>query len=582
MRSLSLTPERTVLLLEQRGLVITATDDEPPELVTLDDLKIRTKDRRLITLAPNPVQQAYLDLLQQQQHAFDWRAGQLELTGLREDCLKARQQGISTLWLALYFCDTINHPLTTSLILAHDTESTERLFQIVHRFYEHLPEDKRRPLRHSTRRELYFEDIDSVLFVGTAGNKNVGRGATINNCHMSERALWDAGEDVETAVLEAVPAEGNITKETTANGLNSYYEARQRAHAGTSVFIPRFFGWNLHPEYVSEPAPDFIPTVDEQRLIEAHSLSNGQLSWRRVKQSELRERFPQEYPITENEAFLSSGHPYFDRDRLTAIMQAISHRAPITDIRIDPDALPLVSQAYKDGQLTLYALPHSERVYMLTADTAEGEDLSKGDYDACGLYDIWGRKRVGSLHGKWDTYTYGALLAELGLFYNQALLVIERNNHGWAVIQAIRQARYPEQRGSGTCGLYHHNPAALTDNPPPDPMSYKPGWPTNIETKAFALDKLKTLIEDTEEDPSLSQMFDRPAIEECLRYVHLGGGKAGGEGSAHDDRVIEMSLAAAILALRWRFAKTPKLTVIEPESRYYTSIRAAAAGRARR
>src|SRR5579871_2009489 len=199
--------------------------DEETDLdkrVFLSDLHIRTKDKQLAPLVPNAVQTLYLDMLQSAHEGFDWRNGIYTLRGVREDILKARQEGMSTLWLALYFLDTINIPLTQTIILAHDTDTTERLFKIVHRFYEHLPPHKKRPKKYSSRREIEFADIDSIIAVGTAGGDAVGRGGTINNVHMSERAFWpgvDGGVELEMGLMEAVPLDGNITRETTANGL---------------------------------------------------------------------------------------------------------------------------------------------------------------------------------------------------------------------------------------------------------------------------------------------------------------------------------------------------------------------------
>src|SRR5215471_21608718 len=78
--------------------------------ITFADLKIRTKERQLVTFAPNDVQETYLDLLAAEYEEFDWKNGVYRLRGAREDVLKARQQGLSTLWLALFFLDTVNNP----------------------------------------------------------------------------------------------------------------------------------------------------------------------------------------------------------------------------------------------------------------------------------------------------------------------------------------------------------------------------------------------------------------------------------------------------------------------------------------
>ena len=185
----SSTPAPMPVLSERaraRARVSALTPEQKVErqIVTFEHLKIRTKGRTLVSFQPNAVQVKYLDMLADENPEFRWREGVYSLRGIREDVLKARQQGMSTLWLALYFLDTINTPMTQTLILAHDAPTTEKLFKIVHRFYEHLPAHLKRPKKYSNRREIEFSDIDSIISVGTAGSAGVGRGGTVNNVHM--------------------------------------------------------------------------------------------------------------------------------------------------------------------------------------------------------------------------------------------------------------------------------------------------------------------------------------------------------------------------------------------------------------
>jgi hypothetical protein len=511
--------------------------------ITLSDLKIRTKDKKLVTFQPNPVQIRYLDLLNKDYPAFDWRNGIYTLCGIREDVLKARQQGMSTLWLALYFLDTINNPLTQTIILAHDAQSTEKLFKIVHRFYENLPKDKRRPKKYSNRREIEFSDIDSGIYVGTAGGSGVGRGGTLNNVHMSERAFWKDGDEVETGLLEAVPVDGNVTRETTANGMNDYYAERQRARNGESNFKPRFFGWYLHPEYCLQPEPGFVRTTEEEECTIAYNLSNEQLAWRRNKARDLKEKFPQEYPATEEEAFIASGTPYFDAAKLLEISRHLEHIATL-DIEV-PGEYTTLRRLAANGGLQVWQTPQPCRIYIISADTAEGiDDHGEHDYDSADVWDAATWEQVAHLHGRWDTNEYGIALAQLGQWFNTALLAIERNNHGHAVINAaLFQANYPEARHGEMNGLYFHQ--EYDENR--KPVARRPGWPTTPKTKYLALDQLATATADGD-----IKLRCRETIGEMMTFVKLPGGKAGADGAGHDDRVSSAAIGAALLNFRPR------------------------------
>lgn len=532
------TPEQLKRLQELLGI-------KARPRVTFADLKIRTKNKRIITFEPNAVQVKYLDEL-----CPEWRKGIFDLKGLRELILKARQQGFSTLILAIYFCLTLNEDNTQTIVIAHDINSTVLLFQMVKRFYEHLPADKKIPTKYANRREFMWDEIGSYFFVGTAGSGEFGRGGTINNIHASEVAFWSLGEDIVAGLLQAVPTDGNIFVESTANGIGNYYQIEYEAATnGDSVFTPRFFAWFENPEYRLAITAPFVRTDEESALAERFNLDDEQLNWRRVKSKELREKFPQEYPSTQEEAFISSGHPYFDRETITSLL---SRCRPALEID-PPTPGSLLARAWKD--LAVYIAPVAGRGYILSADTAEGlTAVGDPDYDSASVWDAETYEQVAHLHGRWDTHEFGLLLAELGRWYNNALLGIERNNHGHAVINsAMHSADYPAMQ-PGTCsGLYFHEEYDARTNV----KSHKPGWPTTPKTKYFALDGLASSIATDDMKINSKEM-----LGELLRYVKLPGGKAGGEAGSHDDRVMDAAIGDALLKLGlWK--KPVHLSAIE-------------------
>ncbi len=636
--------------LAKQHLAALLKTDTPPRPFTLADLQIRTKDKRLIPLAPNAVQAQYLDLI-----CPNWQNGDLQLQSARELILKSRQFGFSTLILALLFLDTINTPHTQTVVVAHDMDSTLRLFQMVQRFYTNLPLPKPRA-RYANRREFFWPDLDSSFFVGTAGNGEFGRGATLSNVHASEVAYWPDGEEIMAALLQAVPPHGNVFQESTANGVGNYFFTEyERARNADSSFTPRFFPWFAHPEYavpLERPLPEkekrrqkeeeflpgvsgvpltrhFVPptpwpspgtrargegttetdgldsalvrasssgsipsplarvpgegqgvggtrptsnsdtpslksslqslasqlaplTEDEQHLRALHSLTDEQLLWRRLKLREpgLRHKFTQEFPANPREAFLSSGTPYFDLDKLDALALQLE------DAAFDP--LPLeVPPNFPNlrrhrAALQLWAAPEAAHAYVIGADTAEGiADFGDHDFDSASVWDATSGQQVAHLHGHFDTHQYGLMLAELGFWFNTALLGIERNNHGHAVINAVlHSANYPEATtspslGSGaiSTGLYLHQEY----DEKRQPRERRPGFPTTSASKYLILDELASAIENDDFHPR-----SRALVADLMRFVHLPGGKAGGQTGVHDDRVMDAALARRMLNLRPR------------------------------
>lgn len=515
--------------------------------VLLSDLMIRTKDRKTIRLDPNPVQVKYLDKISPR-----WREGIISLRCLREIILKARQFGFSTLILALLFLDTVNNPNTATVVIAHDADSTERIFQIVKRFYKHLPIDKKPHTQYANRREYFFDELDSTFFVGTAGSGEFGRGGTINNVLASEAAFWPNAETLVAGLMEAVPTDGNIFIESTANGFGNYYQREYAdAELGESVYAPRFFPWFDHPDYREESDEPLAPAKDpeeqerEKRLREIHGCDDAQIRWRRTKRKALKEKFPQEYPSTPREAFIVSGAKYFDGDALEALETALANVEPIT--LTPPDTGGLLAKYW--DKLEVFAPPVKGRQYVIAADTAEGlDDNGNHDYDSADVLDCETWEQVAHFHARISTHEFGLLLAELGFWYNTALLGIERNNHGHAVINAaLHSGGYPEMKEGQWRGLYFHEDYDESKKV----KNRKPGWPTTEKTKYFALDGLAKSIEDRD-----IGIRSRKTLGELETFLKLPRGKAGAQQGAHDDQVMSLAIGDALLKLRPRKKKS--------------------------
>lgn len=562
---MTLTPEQLAAMSEHLTPEELAEVDKllmPPVLVTLQDLKIRTKDKKLVPFVPNQVQKLYLQMLAETYPGFDPITG-LGLRGVREDVLKARQQGMSTLWLALYFLDTINNPLTETHIYAHDAETTEKLFQTIHRFWDELPAEKKRPKKYSSKKELVFADTGAGVYVGTVSGKALGRGGTVNNAHLSERAWNDNYAELEVGLFEAIPPDGNITRETTANGFNEYKQERDNLRSGKSIFIPRFFGWNLHTDYQRPVPPGFVRTHEEQHLAEAHNLTDRQLMFRREKLATSKEaaaKFPQEYPISEREAFLSTGNPVFDRaclERMESYVESVVP-VPLPRFRSEGKVFMRLSREFSAETLTVFEEPREDLVYLVTNDSASGADKNN-KLDFCsssvwGFGQFSGLTQVAHLYGRWEPHEMALLLHELGTWYHKAMVCPLSMNHGQSVWNTlVHTCHIPQNRGNGWGGLYYHNPAdineRLTDTKPEQRL---PGFPEGGGGKDFMIGAAQEYISD-----SLITVSSAITLSQCFSYVFLPGGTMGGEAGTHDDAVSDLYTACGVHKLRGHKAKFP-------------------------
>ena len=339
-------------------------EPEQKQPFNLSDLMIQTKDGRLISLGDN-LNEVQIKILSDV--APRWREGDCTvLSGVRAYELKARQFGVSTLYLGLYFLEVVNNSDVHSVVIADNDDNTEALFQKAHIFFEGLDEARRPRKKFSNRRELAFADLRSTFRVLTAGRKGAGRSRTIQRLHCSEVAFWRDAKTVMSGLMQAVPAGGCITIESTANGEGSedesgeivggegafFHVEYEKAKAGANGFEARFTPWYSLASYRKEPPEGFVP-IDKDlraRLIVEHgqqagsdryaaltrryllddypdadevpseleyarrfNLDMAQVYWRRCKIDEPGQGplFKQEYPTTEAEAFLMSGAGYF-------------------------------------------------------------------------------------------------------------------------------------------------------------------------------------------------------------------------------------------------------------------------------
>lgn len=129
----------------------------------------------------------------------------------------------------------------------------------------------------------------------------------------------------------------------------------------------------------------------------------------------------------------------------------ISHNCDFVssgDTVIDPQLLQFYKETYVqepvektgfDGNLWKWEYPNYQKSYMVIADVARGDST---DYSACHVIDVQEATQVAEYKGKLETKDFGNFLVSLATDYNNALLVIENANIGWAVIQQVIDRGY--------------------------------------------------------------------------------------------------------------------------------------------
>lgn len=489
-------------------------------------LKIRDKNSNIVPFKMNEAQRVLHAAVEKQK---------AETGRIRVIILKARQQGLSTYVGGRMYFGVSQRKATKALVMAHKADSTAALFNMVKRYHENCPgTESPLPLRPSTRysskRELYFDKLDSAYIVATAGGDAVARGETLTHVHASEQGLWpsSSAHAIWNGLTDAVPNSPGteIYIESTAQGVSGlFYDNWQKAVARKSEYVPVFIPWFVTPEYrlpLDCHPDDFQLTPEEEDLVQRYGLSLEQLFWRRRKIAEKHsiDLFKQEYPSTPDEAFLTSGRPVFHPEQIARLLLD----AP------DPLVVPkmaLEGTEWRDhpvGELYVYRHPEPGESYVIGADVAQGVGA---DYSVAAVLD--GNKRMVA---KWRSNrvypdAFAEVLYRLAQHYNHARLVVEANNHG--ILTCYRLSKEFSYDN-----LYQSTQYDKTQ----DKETTVVGFKTNISTKAMIIDELRAALRDGE-----VKLQDKETLREMQSFIVTESLKMEAEAGCHDDCVMSLALA---------------------------------------
>ena len=269
-------------------------------------LKIKTKDAKIVPFKLNKSQE-YFHRVCEEEKAKHGR--------VRIVVVKGRQSGISTYVGARFYHKTSMNKALNTFILSHESNTTQKLFQIVKLYNDENPLAP--PVKRSNAKELLFEGLNSQYYVGTAGSGEVGRGGTVQLFHGSEVAMWANTDDIETGLMESIPdMDGTeVILESTAKGLGNYFhrmaiDAMKGKNGYRLVFIP----WHWMDEYEERLEDNFTLTDEEVEFRDTYlqdydkEAQNRKLQWRRNKINRFGSewKFRQEYPSNVTEAFQTS------------------------------------------------------------------------------------------------------------------------------------------------------------------------------------------------------------------------------------------------------------------------------------
>lgn len=556
---------------------------------------IRTKTGQVVRLQLNAVQ-----LILMQFVAWRW-ARALPAKPITP---KSRQQGSSTFWEALEYALAELVPGYQAIIVAHHSDALPPLLKKVHTIKECL---SRTPfggsrLKNDQQGVLYWV-TDSCISSGviTTGDA-LGKAPSPNAVHFSEVASFeDKGNDPTDAITSILNAMGESpwtleVYESTAKGKDStFYRRCEQAkdpHSQsdlTLIFLP----WFLTPEYAmswrefrarqlssgkDDPGSVFVLSPEETHLRSVldredpapHErawryrtyLRDEQLIWRRWSIANKCDgnihTFQRYYPSFYHECFVASVNSAFSAETIEYYKNAAKEpmiRGVLRATKFAPDP---------HGSIRLWAYPQPGIPYLIGTDPGGDRQLAGADPSCAYVMNRLTREVVASLHGwpYWEELV--DLLFNLGVFYNNAFLIVE-NNYNPAVANTLHQRGYPN-----LCYYFAENKIQPT-------LGKVPGWSTNKKTRkelvaaVTAHAKART-FECPDSDLWMemesfvwvpAKTSKRPDMEGEYRAI----------GRNKDDRIIALALCLFHVLLPFEQPPTPD-TPPQLESRAYQYYRA--------
>jgi len=433
----------------------------------MDNLyRIKDKEGKLVTFKMNRVQKHFDD----NRHT-------------RNVMCKSRQHGVST-YKIIDGLDKVlfsYNKTVDAIIIAHKQDDAKKLFNNKLKMaWQLLPEKIRGmyQVNTDTAQEMRVNvGTKENPFINSISVATSARSGTYQFGHITELSTMDKedpqkAEEVMTGIVPAIPMYGDLDIESTAKGNSGYFhdifmEAWDRQQSGSDYKLtPKeykafFYPW-MWDEYELGQLKDeqikySIKTMQEvmKDYQKEHKLSDREitfyyftwLSWGKSW-----DFMKQEYPTTVEEAFAAGSDSLYDISLLKD---------------------QIVVPGRKNSAWTYHKEPEARHIYAIGSDVSEGIGLDAST--AC----IWDFTPL--LYGgiekpevvatfksdKTDPTQLAYELMNAGKMYNEALIAVERNNHGHATIGKLTEI-YPQSK-------------VFMDE------SKKFGWLTTTRTKPAAL-----------------------------------------------------------------------------------------------
>ena len=403
--------------------------------------------------------------------------------------LKSRQLGISTLsaayalWMMLFQNDK------NVLCIATTKDTAKNIVTKVRIMYEGLPSWLKTQIIENNKLSLIFKNGSQIKAL--ASTESAGRSEALSLLILDEAAFIDKIDTIWTAAQQTLATGGQCLAISTPNGVgNWFHKTWIDAQDGVNKFNTVKLHWSAHPE--------------------------RDQSWRDEQDKNLG---PSQAAQECDADFLSSGRSVVD----PAILEWYKEK-----MCCEP-----TEKSGFDRNLWIWGYPDYSKQYLISADVARGDGT---DYSAAQVFDLEEMEQVAEYKGQLGTTEFGNFLIELATKYNDALLVVENNNIGWATLQTIIDRGYENL-------FYQEKNHLVVDEDNQHTNRYRnidknkiPGFTTTLRTKPLLIAKMEEYTRE-----KMVKLKSTRLIDELFVFIYKNSKTQALEGY-NDDLVMSYSI----------------------------------------
>ena len=415
--------------------------------------------------------------------------------------LKARQLGISTLTAGYSLWMMTFHQDKNVLVIATKQDTAKNLVTKVRVMHANLPSWLKQPCVEDNKLSLAYKNGSQIKAVSSG--EDSGRSEALSLLILDEAAFIDKIDVIWAAASQTLSTGGQCISLSTPNGVgNWFHRTWSDSEDGLNDFNSIKLHWTVHPERGQE-------WRDEHDRLLGPALAAQECDC----------------------DFITSGQNVIDGVILEE-MKNTTCKEPIEKRGID-------------SNLWIWEPPNYTKDYIVCADVSRGDST---DYSAFHVIELESCKQVAEYKGRISTRDYGNMLVNVAQEYNEALLVVENNNIGWAAIQQIIDRDYQNLFYTSKDLKYVDTQRQVHNKHYREEKQMVPGFTMSMKTRPLVIAKLEEFFRE-----KAVYVQSHRLIDELFVFIY-NGQKAEAMRGYNDDLVLSFAMGLWIreTALRLR------------------------------